>query len=201
MSNSEKDDSSVSVLLSELEYARTGISDSQKQVGKSFATFYIPILVVTGYALTQKKANPDFNVIFIGTPFLLFAYAGYTAYLNFIQRGFEIYRLKIEEALRGLIGKNPATDYQTTFVPEYYYGFKKWSVTGFVTFAFGIVTNIICISLVLWPSLRFGLPYLNAINQQWYYLWIVGLFVFGLVEFVAAGLMFSRTAHNIWQYK
>lgn len=202
MNTDDKEVQSVKILLSELEYARTSISDVKKQLGKSFVSFYIPILIITGYALINNKINPEINIIFLGTPFLLFAYAGYSAYLNFIQRGFEIYRLNIEATLRDLIGTNPATEYQTSFVPKYYYGFRYWSVSGYITLVFGFITNFILIFLILFPAICFGLEYETTLwNNYFHLIWIIILIILGLATLIAPLLIFLRKAQNIWQYK
>lgn len=185
----------VDALLSEIEYARQSLTKIQEHIGRSFVAFYIPILLATGYALTSTH-----KIIFIGVPFLLFAYLGYISYLAFMQHGFAIYRCILEHALEKYLGPIPVTQYQREFVPSLYYDFAYWQgAPKLITRVFEIGTLVILSALVLIPSVFYGYDIIYNYSCALFYVWVVVLFGSAAIEGGAIYQILSSRPHIIWR--
>lgn len=182
----KKPDHEIQILLSELQYAREGITKVQENIGKSLVIFYTPLLIVTGYGLIETE---KYDIIFTAIPFLLFIYISYISYVTLIQRGFEIYRCQLEEALEKYIESIPSTKYQRKFVPEYYYG-GKWNLTAWVTIWFAIISIGGLSAIVLVFSLIRGMRYaLDNWTWESFIFWLIAVIVTGIPSLVLLILM------------
>jgi len=160
------------VLVSELEFCREQLSTGQQHVFQVFGIFYLPLVAAVFYLIHiyQFAERPLVNTE-LGPLVALFGHWAallflscmlcIIAYIFHIQRGYEVYRLRLEAdiALALLPDRIAATQYQTDFVPPYYYlTKKKLSLQAIITLSFGAFLPIVLVSAIVVPSLVVFLP-------------------------------------------